>query len=262
MTTPSLTTEDVAGHLERADIILTRGQGLVAWLIRWATRSYWNHVAVIFVLGDQASGRSQGYRRTFIIESEANGVDIHPFDKYLCNEKQDLVILRLPVDALPAGLMPDFLRRIRGFALDEIDADYGFSAIGGIIRRLFGRVASPMAAVAASGKLLFRTAGAPGVVNSWICSGVVQYAYYRSCFGADPGAGFWDGYFGEASHRAKLVFNLPVRAAVENALGYDEAIVRLKLTTPAHFALAAGYEQLSVVGERINGTWSTKLTRP
>ena len=260
--TTALTTIEVAGLLQRADIILTRGQGIVAWLIRWATRSYWNHVAVIFVLGDQASGHVQGYRRTFILESEPNGVDIHPFDKYLYNEKQDLVILRLPADSAPAELMPNLLRRIRGFALDEIDAAYGFSAIGGIIRKLFGRVASPLAAVAGGGKLLFRTRGAPGVVNNWICSGVVQYAYYRACYGADPQNGFWDGYFGDDSHRAKLVFNPPVRAAVENGLGYDQAISRLKQTTPSHFALAATFQQLTVVGERVNGSWSTNLTRP
>ena len=258
----ALTTNEVAELLQRADIILTRGQGVVAWLIRWATRSYWNHVAVIFVLGDQASGHVQGYRRTFILESESNGVDIHPFDKYLYDEKQDLVILRLPADAAPVDLMPELLRRIRGFALDEIDAAYGFSAIGGIIRKLFGRVTSPLAAMAGWGKLFFRTGGASGVVNSWICSGVVQYAYYRACFGPDPSSGFWDGYFADDSHRAKLVFNPPVRTAVDNGLGYDEAVARLRLTTPSHFALAATFSQLTVVGERINGSWSTNLTRP
>lgn len=262
MTVGTLTTEEVSRSLERADIILTRGRGIVAWLIRWATRSHWNHAALVFVLGDQASGRAQGYRSTFIIEAEARGVDIHPIDKYLNIEKQDMVILRLPDDAVPADFRADYLRRVRGFALEEIDARYGFLAISKIIRRLFGKLALPVEALVFLPKLIFHRPGSAEFVNSWICSGIVQYAYYRSCFAAEPNTGSWQDYFGENSHRAKVVFNPSLRARVENGLSYQDVEAGLKQTTPAQYALAATYGALTVVGQRIDGAWSSTLTRP
>ena len=259
----NLTTNEIAKLLQRADIIVTHGRGLMSRLIRFGTRSYWNHVAIVFVLDDEASGQSRGYQRTFIIEAQAHGVDIHPIDKYLNNEKQDMAILRLPEDAVPASIRQDFLRRVRGFALEEIDAGYGFGAIGGITRRLFGWVANPLAFMMGAAKLLFRTPGVSEVVNRWICSGIAQYAYYRTCFGADPASGgIWDPYFADSSHRARVVVNSVLRLAIEGGLSFEEATTRLKLTTPAHFALAATYGQLYTVAERIAGCWSDQLTRP
>ena len=248
--------------LQRADILLTRGSGLQSRLIRWATRSHWNHVAVVFVLGDPASGQNHGYHSTFIIEAQAHGVDVHPIDKYLDDEKQDMAILRLPEDPVPTALRLGYLKMVRGFALEEIDAGYGYSAIGGIISRLFGWVGAPFAWLAAQFKLIVRTPGVPRVVNRWICSGMVQYAYFRACFGPSPTLGPWENHFTDRANLAQVVFNSDVRADVENGLDYEAAVSRLRLTTPAHFALAATYGQLSVVAERVGSRWSNNLTRP
>jgi hypothetical protein len=46
-TTQRLTSEKVARMLRRADIVLTRGNGLVSRLIRRFTDSHWNHVAIV-----------------------------------------------------------------------------------------------------------------------------------------------------------------------------------------------------------------------
>ena len=257
----NLTTEEVAKSLQKADILLTHGRGPVSSLIRFGTRSHWNHAVIVFVLSDEASGKPRGYQRTFIIEAQAHGIDIHPIDKYLKKEKQDMAILRLPEDVVPASIREDFLRRVRGFALEEIDAGYGFPAIGNIIKRLLGRIARPLAFIAGSVKLLFRTPGVSEVVNRWICSGIVQYAYYRACFGAKPASGdIWDPYFADRSNRAKVVVNSDLRLAIEGDLSYDDATARLKLTTPAHFALAATYGQLYTVAQRVDGRWSDQLT--
>lgn len=258
----NVTTEDVARSFKKADILLTRGRGLVSRAIRFGTRSYWNHVVIVFVLSDEASGKSRGYQRTFIIEAQAHGVDVHPIDKYLKNEKQDMAILRLPEGAVPVAIREDFLRRVRGFALEEIDAGYGYKAIGGIIKRLFGWVTGPLVFMVSLGKLLFRTTGVPKVVNRWICSGVAQYAYYRACFGADPKSGvFWNPYFADSTNLAGVVVNSDLRRAIKGGLGYAEAIEKLKLTTPAHFALAATQKQLFTVAQRVDGQWSDELTR-
>ena len=70
-------------------------------------------------------------------------------------------------------------------------------------------------------------------------------------FGGDPEAGPWEDYF-----------NKDLRILVEGGLGYEEAVDRLRPTTPAHFALAAVYGGLTVVAERIGGTRGNMLTRP
>ncbi|MBI4311013.1 MAG: hypothetical protein HY681_04445 [Chloroflexi bacterium] len=257
----TLTTQDMARRLERSDILLTRGRGLMASLIRWATHSHWNHAALVYVLSDDASGEKLGYRRTFIIEAETHGIDIHPIDKYLYNEGQDMVVLRLPPDVLPAGIRPDYLRRVRGFALEEIDAGYGFSEIGGIVRRIFTWVGAPFAALFARASLLFRTPGVARVVNRWICSGIAQYAYYRACFAADP-SGKQYPHFNDPAAIAKIVFSPDARTSIANGMSYDQAIEELKLTTPAQFAQAAAFGSLQVVGQRIRGQWQDRLTRP
>lgn len=257
------TTGDVAAKLERADILLTRGNGLMSSLIRYGTRSHWNHVAMVFLLGDTASGKALGYQSTFIIEAQSHGIDIHPIDKYLFNEKQDMAVLRMPANAVPAGIRDDYLRRVRGFALEEIDAGYGFGEIGGITRRLFGWIVTPVAWLFGAARLLFRTSGVSRVVNRWICSGIAQYAYYRACFGVDPkNSDFWNPCFSEAANRAGVVMNSDLKLDIERGLGYADAVARLKLTTPAHFALAATYGQLETVAERVGGQWSERLTRP
>ncbi len=102
--TAGLTTPEVANRLNRADIILTRGGGPVSHLIRRFTQSYWNHAAIVFVLSDDASNTQQGFQSTFILEAEPQGIDIHPIDKYLHNERQDMVLLRFPDSPLsPPG---------------------------------------------------------------------------------------------------------------------------------------------------------------
>lgn len=63
------------------------------------------------------------------------------------------------------------------------------------------------------------------------------------------------------SHRERVVFNSDVRPDIAGGLGFPQAEERLRLTTPAHFALAANFGALEVVAERIGGGWGTPLTR-
>jgi len=131
---PDLTTVEVAASLERADILLTHGKGLTSTLIRRFTNSHWSHTAIVFVLSDVATGVSEGYQHTFVLEAQSSGVDIHAIDKYLFNENKDMVVLRFPAGALPAAnsgtdQRNGFLRRVRGFALERIDDIYGHGKI-------------------------------------------------------------------------------------------------------------------------------------
>lgn len=259
--TAALNTPDVAGMLNRADIILTHGGILPGAVIRWFTGSYWDHAAMVFVLSDAASGSPQGYQRTFILEAEWYGIDIHPVGKYLCKENQDMVILRFPGSALPPERRVEFLQRVRGFTLQEIDAVYGYGTILRIAERILGPlgwVLKPLIRAIRVVSSLHRKKA----INDFICSGVVQYAYYRACFGEGPEAGEpWDSFFQDAQHRQNLIVNRDMREAFDPDATFHAVSEQLKLTTPADFSLAARAGLLDCVAERVKRVWREELTR-
>jgi hypothetical protein len=257
----TLTTHEVAARLDRADIILTHGAGVASRAIRRFTRSHWNHAALVFVLSDSASGGAEGYQRTFIVEAESHGVDIHPIDKYLYNESQDMLVLRFPDFALPPKRRPDFLRRVRGFALEEIDAAYGYGTILRIGERILGPVGWLLKQVVRGIKVAGST-NRERAINSFVCGGVVQYAYYRACFGKRPVVDDpWDPFFADGENRRRLVVNAGMRSDFDPQEPFDSLAERLKLTIPADFSRAVSEEWLECLGERVDGIWRKQPTR-
>ena len=112
------------GKLKRADVLVTRSKGsLLGWLIRFGTRSYWNHAAMVYVIRNP----ELGYDSTFIIESGGGGIDIHNIAHYFERPKKyDVGIKRLEKDWFQNDMNDGdgglrFRRKVRGFALEEID---------------------------------------------------------------------------------------------------------------------------------------------
>jgi hypothetical protein len=131
----------------------------------------------------------QGYDHTFIIESGGAGIDVHNIGHYFQNPKKyDVGIKRLDKewfqdDSETGGLR--FRKRVRGFALAEIDDRYNHKMIIGIAKRLLRQLILafifPWLRTKAPEK---RRARIPGIakkldVTAYICSGFVQWAYYR-----------------------------------------------------------------------------------
>ena len=261
----TLTDADVLGMLNRADIILTHGGGLADRVIRWGTKSYWNHTAIVFLLKDEALG----YLNTFILESESpHGVDVHPIDKYLdptdkhlVKKHPDLAILRFPDSALPPGRRVEFMRRVRGFVLEQIDATYGHSAIlknAETILGLFGWLLKPVIRAMKVATGLNRGKA----VNDFICSGVIQYAYCRACLGPNPATGeVWDQFFKDGETRRKLIVSKETRDHFDPKMSFQVLTEQLKLTRPADFSRAAiDHNLLECVAQRKNGVWGRQLT--
>jgi hypothetical protein len=260
-----LSTKEVAGLLNRADIVLTHGGGIASLAIRWFTHSYWNHAAIVFVLEDKAARAHEGYQKTFILEAESQGVDIHPIDKYLYNEKQDMMILRFPSSSLPPDRRRvDFLRRVRGFGVEEIDAKYSYPVILRIAQRLSGPLGwffiTPMYRfLSVATRLNHKKA-----INAFVCSGVVQHAYYRAAYGEEPSTGsFWDTFFEAEKNRHALIVSPKARAKFSAEASFESVDDELGLTTPADFARALDLEDgvLECVAERVKGDWKTKATK-
>jgi hypothetical protein len=261
--------------LNRADIILTHGGGLTSRVIRRFTRSYWNHAAIVFVLSDKAKAsrgeQPQGYQSTFILEAEPQGVDAHSIDKYLYEDKQDMVILRFPDSILgfPGSPQPDarcdeFMRRVRGFALEEIDAVYGYRDLVRVALSKGEEILGPLNWVLKPVIRAIKVAGfnTNKAVNDFVCSGVVQYAYYRACRGVDPDDGTrWDSFFQDEKNLDNLIVNPDIRAAVNHQAQFSTIRAQLELTTPADFSRAAQANLLECVAERVKGVWGKQLTK-
>jgi len=216
------------GELQRVDVLLihTRRK-LLSWIIRFAQKSYWNHVALVYVIRDQ----DRGYNHTFVIESEAHGVDIHKIDKYLCKPKQhDIAVLRVGADWFENNL--DFQRQVRGFLLNEIDASYDYARLIQLgIQLLFSGFYTLLGVIG-----VFRRRGVSTKVTnltppSFICSGLAQVAYYH----------------------AAVKFDKPVADVIADEAKRLDA-ESLRSTTPRDYALSDQYEWQYFVkdGEVVN----------
>lgn len=218
------------GKLRRVDIILTHSKGsLLGWLIRFGTRSYWNHTAMVYVIRNP----QQGYDTTFIIESGGAGIDIHNIGYYLQKPKKaDLGIKRLEVDwfqddSETGGLR--FRKRVRGFALSEIDDKYDRRLLIGIarsiVRQLILAFIFPWLRTKEPAK---RRARLPRLarkleVNAYICSGFVQWAYYRGV--------------GKVLEEGGDTTKLKLQDVIFNPeLGHEDSEDALLSTTPADLA--------------------------
>ncbi|TET96399.1 MAG: hypothetical protein E3J30_11930 [Anaerolineales bacterium] len=175
------------GRLRRADILLSRTKrSLLGSLIRFGTDSYWNHTLMIYAIRSPR----QGYETTFIIESGGSGIDIHNIAHYFEKPwKYDVAVKRLETDWFQdneenGGLR--YRRRVRGFALREIDDKYDHRLILTIARRFLRQL---VLALLFPWQRLKKDPNQRRVqvsrvigldINAYICSGFVQWAYYQA----------------------------------------------------------------------------------
>lgn len=157
----------------------------MGWLIRQATGSRWNHVALVYVIRHL----DLGFNNTFIIESGGQGVDIHKIDRYLPQEgkkgRNDVGVKRLekPWFAGDDGEKALSIRRmVRGHLLDCIDAAYDYRMLLRIGKRIVQKALfGPRWAL----RRLRPSKRPVGKTSTWeplevICSGFVQLAYYHT----------------------------------------------------------------------------------
>ncbi len=167
--------------LKRLDIILVRSKrGVFPWLIRFGTKSYWNHVAAIFVIRNI----DKGFDNTFIIESSTAGVDIHNFyDEYLAQpHKYDIGIKRINAKWLNNDKNGLVIRKlIRGQLLNAIDADYDYNLLARIGKNilknfiLFNKLIYKGIRKYNVKSIKFHK----NIPSKYICSGYIQHTIYK-----------------------------------------------------------------------------------
>jgi hypothetical protein len=173
------------GKLKRVDVVLVHTRrSPISWAIRFGTKSYWNHVALVYVIRHA----DLGFEHSFIIESGMSGIDIHNIDRYLGNPKDcDVGIKRCEAPWF-AGEEPGLpvRRRVRGFSLEAIDVAYDYGLILRIAKEVIGRMltggryvlAGLRRAVTRGQRVLARNTRL--TPERYICSGFAQWAYYQA----------------------------------------------------------------------------------
>ena len=206
------------GRLKRADILLTRTKGsLLGALIRFGTGSYWNHALMVYTIRDT----DQGYNTTFIIESGGSGIDVHNIAHYLEKPgKYDVAVKRFDADWFQddtdsRGLL--YRRKVRGFALQEIDDKYDHGMIVSIATRILRQIILgilfPIQRIKSPDKRRLKNPSFIGLdVNAYICSGFVQWAYYRAISQAIE-----EGHLDE-SRLQEIIFNPRISSDKKNDL--------------------------------------------
>lgn len=104
--------------LRRGDIILSRSNTVMSWLIRKATRSDFSHAALVFLVPKH----EQGFTSTFVLESTRRGVGLARLEDYVDRTRghSDVAILRLEGKGFDSG----YFRKVRGLMLNNINAGY------------------------------------------------------------------------------------------------------------------------------------------
>lgn len=155
--------EAAIAKLKVGDMIMMRyHHGFIYRSIREVTDSYWNHIALVFDVIEDA----HGHRTVLVVEAGPNGIEIHRLQRYV-NDPDEYAIgfKRMP-------LLDDASRqRFLGFFLDVLDTPYDYTRLVGF---LFRETLLRLGGTKAEDYVARRVVNA----GNFICSSFAQRAYY------------------------------------------------------------------------------------
>jgi hypothetical protein len=113
--------------LQLADIILVRTKGtLVTRIIRKITGSYWDHVALVFMVPNP----KLSFYNYLVIEANRKGLEVHRIQEYTENFRHyDVGVKRMP------GLTHETQKKVLSFMLNQVDRPYDAPRILGFLLR-------------------------------------------------------------------------------------------------------------------------------
>lgn len=180
-----------ADYLRWSDIVLTRREWTpVSWLIRYASRANFAHVALVFLTPKW----QLGWHSTYLIESVFSGVEVTDLADYSKYSRLSLAVKRIN-----HGWFDEQVRkRVRGRMLDDIKAEYAFSMLFGLGRQLLFGVESAVRGHKQT--VVRRREMNRKSAKEFICSGFIQRGYAQGVYefirdGLVPTSAFKDVIF-------------------------------------------------------------------
>lgn len=115
--------------LQLADIILARTKKfLIAKIIQKITGSYWDHVALVFMVPN----KKLSFYNYLVIEANRKGLEVHRIQEYTENFRNyDIGVKRI------MGLDDDTKKKVLSFMLNQVDKPYDMPRILGFLLRSF-----------------------------------------------------------------------------------------------------------------------------
>ncbi len=164
------------GHLKRGDIVLCSGKhGIFSRLIRWGTRSYFSHAALVFAVPHL----NEGFDKAFLIESIGKGIDLTDLEHYLESDDYNIAVRRLEQPWFEEH-SPQLPKMIRGHMLDFIKDNYDFKMIIRIGISLAYSILLQRRQAPFEELLQTLLAAEKILPSAFICSGFVQHGYYKT----------------------------------------------------------------------------------
>jgi hypothetical protein len=172
------------GRLKSADILLEHSRGsLWAWLIRLGTGNYWNHALMVCSVRDVGNNND----KALIIDPRMGRIYTIGLREYFERFKHcDISVRRFETDWFQGNSPTDesrFPRVVSEFALRRIDDKSIAARPLGLVRRTLRRLSIVYRFISRKRKFprLKKTAHRtkPLNLNTYSCSGVVQWSYYR-----------------------------------------------------------------------------------
>jgi uncharacterized protein YycO len=80
--------EEIISHLKTGDVISCSGRRLISRLIKFFTKSEWSHTALYIEIWGQP----------YIIDSQKDGTNIRPFEKWIEKYNYNFVVHRSPIE--------------------------------------------------------------------------------------------------------------------------------------------------------------------
>lgn len=171
--------------LKSADILLEHSRGSFwGWLIRLGTGNYWNHALMVCSI----SGEGNNYEKTLIIDPRMGGIRTISMREYFEKYKEcDVSVKRFEADWFQdVGKTgePRFHRMVSDFALRRIEDKSTVARPLGSARRTLRRLSIIFRFISRKRKLprLRKTTRRTKTLNlnTYACSGIVQWSYYRA----------------------------------------------------------------------------------
>jgi len=142
-------------HLQSGDIILVHTKNsLIGSIIRKATRSYWNHTALVLT----NFSHLPEYKTTIVIEAQDEGVVAHRIGAFLDPNKYDIAIKRVP------HLSETEKDMVRHYLLAHIDVQYDVARLFDFFIGIF------------TGRALTTFSD----TSQAVCSSLIQKAFYHA----------------------------------------------------------------------------------
>lgn len=197
---------DDTSRMRISDVVLRVNKDpkkLFPHLIRLATQSQWSHSALLYLISDPY----KGYENTFLVDAMTSGIRVESWRKEVVPFKRFTVGIKRPcldwyVETPKEQAEHDrddpedvngiaFLRHVRGIAFDQIDGMYDHKVVAELTARYIDRILKkrlPDSSVLAEGaekvadlfKKWDESASNRQNVMRFICSGLVQYAFFEA----------------------------------------------------------------------------------